>query len=165
MVVWLKPCESRSSPGSYPQTPRQTWRGVCFCALGKMRRWRQAEVSRSTANCHRVRRSGATGRMSRPCAPRGTPNWSTRAATRDDGQSAWAAACSSCLTGRSEATSSFWKRIHPGATRTGPRRGLQASWASCTLSQDQAARRTPTRASRADAAEAGASRGGIRPRP
>ncbi len=32
MVVWLKPCESRSSPGFTPKTPLLTQRGFSLCA-------------------------------------------------------------------------------------------------------------------------------------
>ncbi len=41
MVVWLKPCESRSSPGFIPKTPLLTQRGFSLCAgnAGSAGRW------------------------------------------------------------------------------------------------------------------------------
>ncbi|WP_204374358.1 hypothetical protein, partial [Stenotrophomonas maltophilia] len=34
MVVWLKPCESRSSPGFIPKTPLLTQRGFSLLSEG-----------------------------------------------------------------------------------------------------------------------------------
>ncbi|MCW0405793.1 hypothetical protein NB689_000871 [Xanthomonas sacchari] len=108
MVVWLKPCESRSSPGALPQIPVPLGRGF-FIARGKnqhdaRRRWKAG--ARPAATCH----PGAARRTLTPTPlPAGeglgssTASWASVVDKRQP--SLRASACQGLLHGRTDSAS------------------------------------------------------------